>query len=344
MAYNTVPTHADPASYTIGDITYNFDNWTPAPVAVTGEATYEATYTMESSKVFPGHSITLNGDVNVNYFVAPEAIKAMGYTDAQISTAVVSFDWGDGKEQAALTSFPTDENGWYKTMCEVPAANMAHQITAKVTIGDTVIDTDVYSVQSYAETIINDANQPEKLKTLMKEMLNYGAMAQIVFDNQITVSPKPELANKNIVDAGYVMKDVTVAMIQAAIDAAPANQGKTVSDMDAAAAQFGAKYYASSVVFLSKSTLRHYFTKADDTFDPSKFDGNQSNFYYFVQKENIPAAELDNLVEFKVGEVKFYYSPLDYAKAIVGSSAPDSAKNLVKAMYLYNDAANAYFG
>ena len=40
----------------------------------------------------------------------------------------------------------------------------------------------------------------------------------------------------------------------------------------------------------------------------------------------------------------FRYSPLSYAYQILRSSTNDSMKDLARALYLYNQAANAYFG
>ena len=116
--------------------------------------------------------------------------------------------------------------------------------------------------------------------------------------------------------------------------------------MKKVAEKLGANYYTSSLIFLDRSTLRHYFTKKDSTFNPSLFGNNhQNNTYYYVEETNIPAHELDKLQEFKIGNTTFYYSALDYARGLNASSAatPDM-KDLAKSLYWYSDAANAYAG
>ena len=306
-------------------------------------------------KLFVAHSITLSGDIGVNFFLDPSIKDEID--NAQ--EAYVDFVWDDGytydvdhnsdeRARVDLQGAPLTTDGIQAT-CYVPVAYMASNIHAVVVIDGVAKDeTDDYTVQEYAETIIaNEDNlYSDELVTLAKEMLNYGAMAQKVFGNQLMANTP--MANANIVARGYTMANVTTDDIINAIKLA--NNGKvgaTAEQMNTAAAEAGLKYYTTSLVFLSKSTLRHWFSRYDwntpSYVDDNLFDGSQSDFYYYKEVKNIPAAELDTLQTFTIGSATFKYSALDYAKDVIRNNTSEDAKNLAKALYLYNRAANAYF-
>ena len=66
--------------------------------------------------------------------------------------------------------------------------------------------------------------------------------------------------------------------------------------------------------------------------------------YVYFEFVNIPAAELANLKTFSVGGNTCYFSALNYAKAVLSSSAAtDKQIELAKATYRYYVAAKAYF-
>ena len=121
----------------------------------------------------------------------------------------------------------------------------------------------------------------------------------------------------------------------------------TASNLKNVAEQLNAKYYTSSLFYLQNNTLRLYFTpKTYPSAMPnaSAYDGNLSNYYYYKDKAPIAAAELDNQQTFNVNGVEFKYSALDYVVAVLNSNKMGPAQqNLAKSLFLYNQAANAYF-
>ena len=291
----------------------------------------EDTYTVVPYKLFTGHSLSLNGDIAVNFFLNDVIIR-----NAQ--TATVTFTCDKYTFEVDLKACEKTANG-YLAPCNVPVAFMAHNVHAVVTLDGVVQDeTNDYSVQQYAEVIIGSNTYPDELKTLCKEMLNYGKMAQEVFKGQMNAT-----ATYDDIDRTGLMEvdDVTTVMIEKAIR--DANDGKLGNDPSAIAADHGAKYYTTTLNFLTKTTLRHYYTKANGNFAASEYNGNQSNYYYYVEKADIPAAKLDEQQVFTVGDDTFTYSALDYALAVLNGGANPDAQRLVKAMYLYNQAANAFF-
>lgn len=295
-------------------------------------------------KLFTGHNITLRGDVSLNFFINTKAID--NYDSSVPAKVEFTYDGTRTAEVAFADATPASDGVIVATI-QVPAAFMAHKIKAVVYYdGAAQAETDEYSIQQYAETLIADpaaygipAAKVEAVKTLMKEMLNYGAKAQTVFAGQV----KEQAAYDDLTEKyDYHMASVTDADIQAAIDAAPQNAEKTATDLSTVKPEANATFYTASVVFLSESTLKIVF-KVPGGSTITGYDGSQKNTYYWVQEKDIAAAQLDTLQEFTVGDATFYYSALDYAKVVL-KNGNAAAQDLVSALYLYNQAANGYFG
>ena len=161
-------------------------------------------------------------------------------------------------------------------------------------------------------------------------------MAQTVFADSLNEAVNLPTGVVGVTDFSGVTADDIAAAIKS-----------SASDLNTAAAAFDAEFYTSSLIYLSRNTLRLYFTPASKTvgaLNGLDFSGNLSEYYYYVDVENIPAAELDNQQTFNVNGTEFTFSALDYAKAVVNSNnMSDTQKDLAKSLYLYNQAANAYF-
>ena len=307
--------------------------------------------------IFTKHSITLNGTVDENFFLDPEGA---GYTVDEIAsgakTISVSFEWDESfSVYSDLSEFNTvinstnyqqflqsgDMAGQFMVTCKVAAAEMTCGVKATATVSDGTNDLytqeDTYSVSEYCWAIINSpANTFEKqteLVELAKAMLVYGAKAQLAFGVKTD-----DLADANL---NLSLSEVTGQMIDSAIKAA--NNNQTADDMTVVATALGGEYKTTSLIFLDKHTLRHYFYDVDASLFNGENMGCSDDFYYYVQKTGIAAAELDDLQTFTVGTVSFKYSALDYVKALLNSGMDQEYKDLATATYWYNQAANAYF-
>ena len=296
----------------------------------------DGTYTV-TKKLFVGHNLLLGGDIGVNFYLNPEIL------DSYNGTKTVKFTC-DGEETTVnVPATPTD-NG-YKVTLNVVAARMAHKIKAVVYVDGTALDqTDSYSVQDYAEAVYKNPEtyttsaKAPALKALAKAMLNYGSEAQTVFATSLT--EHPDRADKTVGKTSYT--NVTAAAVKAKING-------SASNLETVAEQLNAKYYTNSLIYLQNNTLRVYFTpKTYPSTMPNAgaYDGNLSNYYYYKDVEGIAAAELDDQKEFKVGNVTFKYSALNYVVNVLnsGDKMNDAQKDLAKSVFLYNQAANAYFG
>lgn len=292
------------------------------------------------------HSITLNGYISLNFYMNPELVSA-GDT--------VNFTWELGSYSYKLKATDLDEANGYKASVRLPAAEMNYPIRVSV---EGINKTDVYSVREYCDEILseeyeNSYQAPEDkpwqtydvLYALIKNMLDYGAKAQIAFDRTDV-----ELANHGVeILRSYF--SVTDDMIDEAIEEAN-GEGDTADDINDFASRINAKYFTTSLIFLSGNTLRFYFTPfayGEEIANAVDYDDNQSGYYYYIDAKNgegmteIAAAELDDLQTFTIGGESFRYSALDYIKAVLGSGMDVKYKNLAASTYWYNQAANEFF-
>ena len=296
----------------------------------------DGTSTLVKADLFAGYGLTLHGDIGLIFYLDP---AAMGIKADDVQSVSVSFTCD--KYTGTVTDF-TKSGDYIKVAYYVPAAYMASPVHAyTVTInGVTSNEINDYSVQQYAlraiadpSLISNDEDTQIKGVKLMKEMLNYGAKAKAVFQTQMSA---PEVAVYETIPE-YTMATVTPDMIGNAI------KGEA-TDMSTVHPEADANFYAPSVIYLSKTTLRMVFLipTGNGSTCPEEYSGSQAPWYYWKDVTDIPAAELDEQQQFEINGVTFHYSVLDYAKAVVagGSSAQ---KDLAASLYLYNQAANAFF-
>ena len=285
---------------------------------------------------FIGHSLTLDGDIGVNFYL--ELTEAQDTDDISVQFSWMSY----GKQQEVTV--PLNEaapiDGDYRFTCRVSACAMNEPITAALMVDGSAVETDTYSVREYAEVILSDSYRTEFLEkdgnteedynksaALVRAMLNYGDYAKEYFDKTDRLDP-----------LGDVMIDSKFATCDSDL---PENlfDGATLS-------------------LKSKTTLSLYFTDTDElTF--TCVDENErvrtvetvrDGETQIARIRNIAAAELQDsfTVTVKKGETTIgaiTYSPMNYCyKALNGGTTDERLINAVKALVAYADATKVYFG
>lgn len=257
-----------------------------------------------------GHSLSLEGNIGVNFHMqlGQEVINnAEAYMNFTIN--------GENMKVYMKDAVQKTLNGTkcYVFKCCVPVKDMGTEITAQI-----VLDEEhkgsvyTYTVKDYAKYILDgNGEYPEKAIALVEAMSVFGDYATAYFGN-------------GKLDATSEMEKVTSDALQ--IYQATILEGK--DDI----------YQGSSLLLKSNTIIRHYFT---EEVEGSIKKGN----LYYLDSEGIPAHKLGDELVTTVGDITIKYSPLSYAYNVLSRDGYDeSLTSLIRAMYLYYQAAQDYFG
>ena len=282
---------------------------------------------------FEGCTITLGGQIGVNFHMA---LSADVVAD---ENAKIIFTLPNGLTRTVSVSDATQKDGSYVFTCQVAAKEMASAIKAQVVSSAVESPVFEYSVKEYAEYIIEKAeetvnsensevmeNEYTKAAPLVKAMLNYGAAAQVLFDYNTA-----NLANESLT-----------------------SDEKTPVDTDLSAFAFvlngkeeGVSYYGSRLSLDSETAVKHYFFVEDEenipefTINGEKVTATKVDGYYEVKIADILAQNLDEEIIVTAGGITLNYNAFSYGKLAMDTDNVN-LKNLIKALYAYNQAAKAY--
>lgn len=297
-----------------------------------------------------GSNLTLDGNIGLNfYFEIEENLKNTVFEN---ETAIVRFTLADGREidiaakDGVVDTTAIEGMILYKYSCELYAKQMADTVLAQFIMNGEVIAAYEQSVVNYAKVIIANAEGKYSAQTiaLVKAMLNYGATAQMTFSYNYTEGNADTLANAQLTEEEKKLDGVTVDIFEDY-----KASGMTVEGLGT--------FVGSNLVLESETTLKVYFEpETDITLDKLTFKVGEnevtamvSGNYYVIAITNIEAEALDTIYAVAVSDGTttgtFQCSVFAYCYSVLKDmtgSFSEELKNTVKALYLYNVAADAY--
>lgn len=259
-------------------------------------------------------NITLQNDFAVNFF--------LNVKNEDVAMTCVRVTIGEIVNSYAISDLPETENGYQLTV-RVAAPQMNDEITIEIMVEGEVLETKTYSVRQYCDTILADESFSQ-YHAIVKEMLNYGAMAQVYFDYDTD-----NLANDGITGADN--EDVP----------------ETTDELSISDSVEALNFYGASLVHRDRIAIRYYFTgditgctftANGKTYKPVAKDG-----MYYVEIADILPQDLDQQIILTVTDsqgknLSVAYSPMNYIVRM-NQKGSVALQNLMKALYNYHLAA-----
>lgn len=315
----------------VEDHAFGLDGTCPCGMSQAGSGTHLA-----------GYSIILDGEIGVNFYVefsADDVSNGDPYIEFSIPSGsttkthkvYINEKAGEDRELATVDTTTISGKTYYVFKCPVAAKEMTSTITAQVSFGDTNGPTYTYCVKDYADYVLNHGSDPKYTNAvpLVKAMLNYGTYAQYYFGTNLN-----KLANADLAPNERSLGTVEIE-----------HEACSVVGLPDQVTFEGANLYLKSGTILSlyfknKSGSDVTFKLGNKEIVPKKNKG-------FLQIDiDIKSYELMNDFTITVGDGSVTYSPMNYCKTVLngGSTYSSQLKDIVKALYRFAEAANAYQG
>ena len=337
--------------YTFAAITTNGDLycWGYNTSGETGNGNFKRQYTPYKvsfptednySGELKGLSLSLSDDIGLNFI--------MRLSDALLidkDNTYVEFTPEGSKKSTRVYLKDADKvnyNGTdcYSFKCRVNAAEMTKKVNAVLHCNDWTGQTYSYSVYDYASKILAEPESSEYKSSapLIKAMLNYGGYAQTYFNEKTDVLANKELYNKAndpvLTTNTTVSKDYNYAVLNN---------------------NMGVSFLGGSLVLNSGTDLKLYYSMDDKNMANNinvsvngqnvapEYDGN----IMCVRVPDISISSLGDTYNVKMSvngkEINQKYSAMTYMyKALNAQNSNTKLNNVVKALYLYNEAAKQY--
>jgi hypothetical protein len=312
------------------------DAGTEVLATVSGTVSVESTSAMilvkaeeqtEYVKWYSG-TTSMNGTIDLNIYVllskdlieADDTFVRFTYAGKTVNVPM------DAALYAPLDTAPNR----YRFTCPIYAKQLADEVNVKFMKGDQVIGDELnYSVKTYCENRIRKSDDAAEI-AMCKALLNHGAAAQELF-NYNTANP----ANVSLSDADKNLPEV---------DASAHLYSITGSEE-------GIKAKSATLMMEDVAKLRVYFILTGDksiedytfTIDGREVTVGHNARGYYIESQGIPAKEMEQMHEFKVGGITVTYSALSYVNSKLKSSDPLEVR-IAQTLYFYWQTSEAYLG
>ena len=294
-----------------------------------------------------GHSLSLEGDIGVKFYMDLSA-DVVNNPDAKMAFAIPadgdteSYDvyvnpQADASKPHAET-ITVDGHTIYVFKCNVAAKEMTSTIVTKLVSGSAESEKYYYSVKEYADYILANPNIYQKEQELVKSMLVYGGYAQVYFDYNTDNLAYDGLAAADIA----AVQNVTAATIEKY-----AYTGAT--DFS------GITFTGVNLELKSELVMNLRFKNVPDgtvfKVGDQELAVRTSGSTTIVVYDKITAKNISSSVPVTIyngttvlGTVT--YNPMTYCYNVLNrelsASRTQELKNVVAALYLYNNSASSY--
>lgn len=280
-----------------------------------------------------GYQVKLGNSIGVDFYVK---LSDDILHDSKACLHIADSDGGQCTIPVSRARYDS-ATGSYVFTYEVAAAQMTSKINIRIIDGTgTAGKIHTYQIRNYAETILQDPDNlyDDRTKDMVKAMLNYGAAAQVYFDHNTENLANSSLSEIDCVLAEPVIGDAYGRQIVGSVD--------------------GLVYHGSSLRYVSKIAVRHYFKLSDNaeitdyifssngkTLTPTEKDG-----LYYVEIGDIYAIGLSGMYSLLVqkgdASMEVQYGPYTYIQSMLSKINSESGRKLLKALYAYSEVANTY--
>ena len=282
-------------------------------------------------------NLTLGDNIDLNVYVSiKDGTSGNDYT---VNAEYVDAN-GKVTSKIGVLSEVTEklDDGRYKFSFSPAAKEMNNIVSVKVQYkGKAACEDKEFSVRDYCEVYAEARATDVKTVNLCKAILDFGAYTQKYFNYDVE-----NLANRNL--SSDAVENTAVPETLRKITDVCTGIDKAASNMNLVSAlEMNVFFYANGTA--SEETMKNYRF----TVDGAEATAAVSNNRYVVNMAGILAKDLGNMHEFRItnrndgSTLTVTDSPVAYLYRVYSTSNDINYVHLASAIYLYNQAAIAFF-